>query len=100
MDLAHGQAVWDDRLSVGFPVLDDVGGIQQLDVPEPADRAAAVVGEKHLAAKHALMEAALVSARRSGWSSSRSTGSDESLALVQRKGELEVAGSSPTTHTG
>ena len=58
VDLARGEAVRNDGLSVRLAVGDDVRGVQELSVLG-ADRALAVVGEQHLGAEDALMQAGL-----------------------------------------
>jgi hypothetical protein len=44
MDLAHGDAVRDDRLAT-FGVGQDMGGIEESGVTEPADGAPVLVSE-------------------------------------------------------
>ena len=47
MDLAQRQSVAYVRIAPSFPVADDVGGVQQLPVAEPANSTPGLVGSDH-----------------------------------------------------
>ena len=57
MDFTQRKAIWYEGLPTQLPIWDDVGGIEQLRVPEAAERALVAVGFKHPYPKRALMEA-------------------------------------------
>ena len=59
VDLAQSEPVGHDWLSLWFAIGDDVRCVDQLQVPEVADRAATVVGVDDLRTEDPLMQASL-----------------------------------------
>src|SRR5947208_1013687 len=56
VDRTEAEAVGDERLTLGMPIGEDVRGIEQLHVSEPADAALLLIGEEHHVAELLLME--------------------------------------------
>jgi hypothetical protein len=92
VDLAEGKAVGNDRCSMGLPVGDDVRRVQQLGVSETTQGAARVVGGEHPGTEHRLVQADLVDPLDvpSHLGLELSAGRDQTLALVECEGELQL----------
>lgn len=59
VQLAESEAIGDDGLALGVTIGEDVGGFEQLGVPQPADGALGVIGVEHPLTEALLVEATL-----------------------------------------
>src|SRR5205823_12315318 len=57
MKLAQREAIWNHRLTERVAIREDMGGLQQLVMAEPADGAALLVSAEHALAKAPLVQA-------------------------------------------